>query len=306
MWLCRFILNALPFVIWLAILSSIPSGKSSPPVAGKAAFPLCFAVRGVVLSVNRGQPGIVIRHEAITNYMAAMTMPFQVKNPDELAGFERGDIITFQLHVAGAGSWVDHLTKTGTASLPPIETLAIAPPAASLRNYHFTNELGQPVSLDDFRGQALAVTFIYTRCPLPDFCPRLSKNFQEASQKLLAQSAAPTNWHFLSISFDPEFDAPATLAAYARTYHYDPKHWSLLTGPKEKIRELARQSDVSYQADGGTFNHNLRTLIVDAKGQLQMVFPTSGDLSDAIASEIIKAAGPTNHPVSITHTQKAK
>ena len=110
---------------------------------------------------------------------------------------------------------------------------------------------------------------------------------------------APANWHLLSISFDPEFDSPPLLKAYGNSYQYDPKHWSFLTGPADKIGELARQSGVSYyEFDAGTFNHNFRTLIIDANGHLQMVFPTGGDLSDQIVAEIIKAAAVTNQPAA--------
>jgi len=84
------------------------------------------------------------------------------------------------------------------------------------------------------------------------------------------------------------------LKAYGDSYQYNPKHWSFLTGPADRIGELAREAGVTYQADGGTFNHDFRTLIIDATGHLQMVFPTSGDLSDQIVAEIIKAAAVTN------------
>ena len=152
------------------------------------------------------------------------------------------------------------------------------------------------MSLNDFRGQALAITFFYTRCPLPDFCPRLSKNFEMAQQKLESVPDAPANWHLISVSFDTEFDSPPMLKAYGDSYQYDSKHWTFLTGPTDKIGELAREAGVTYQADGGTFNHDFRTLIIDASGHLQMVFPTSGDLSDQIVAEIIKAAAVTNTP----------
>ncbi len=89
---------------------------------------------------------------------------------------------------------------------------------------------------------------------------------------------------------------PVRLKAYGESYQYDPKRWSFLTGPAEKISELARQAGVSYEPDAGTFNHNFRTLILDASGQLQMVFPTSGDLSDQIVSEIRRATDATNQP----------
>ena len=143
MWICRLILNALPFGLWLLILFSAPSAKSLPPADTETARTQIFAAKGVVLSVNRDGKQIVIHHEAISNYMAAMTMPFSVKNPDELAKLERGDSLTFQLHVTATESWVDHLTKNGTMALPP-PAPAIASAMHPLRDYHFTNELSQP------------------------------------------------------------------------------------------------------------------------------------------------------------------
>ena len=255
-----------------------------------------FPGRGVVLSVQPDTRTLVIRHEAISNYMAAMTMPFKLGSDETLAGWQRGDKIVFRLNVGATESWVDRLSRTGSETLPPEAVAPPAPARSPLLNVSFTNELGQVVRLGDFRGQALAVTFFYTRCPLPDFCPRLSKNFQEASQKLAGLPQALTNWHFLSISFDSEFDSPATLKAYGEFYHYDPAHWSFLTGPRDKIGELAQQCGLTYEADGVTFNHNFRTLIVDATGHLQHVFITGGDLSDEIVSEILKAMVATNQP----------
>jgi protein SCO1/2 len=155
--------------------------------------------------------------------------------------------------------------------------------------YKFTNELGQAVSLSDFNGQALAVTFFFTRCPFPNFCPRLSKNFEEASQVLAADKKISTNWHFLSVTFDPDFDTPGVLKAYGERYEYDPAHWSFLTGPQDKVTELAHLSGVKTDPEGSLFNHNFRTLIIDSTGKLQMVFPVGGNLSDAIASEMRKA-----------------
>ena len=109
--------------------------------------------------------------------------------------------------------------------------------------------------------------------------------------KLSAITTAPTKWHLVSVSFDPQHDTPEVLKAYGMSYGYNPAHWSFLTGPQDKIAELARLCDVKFQADGGFFNHNFRTLIIDASNRLQMVFPTSGDLSDAIVQELLKAAG---------------
>jgi protein SCO1/2 len=181
--------------------------------------------------------------------------------------------------------------------LPPeAKTTSTAKSANNpLRNYKFTNELGQAVSLSDFRGQALALTFIFTHCPIPEFCPRLTRNFEDVQRKLKAMENAPTNWHLLSVTFDPANDTPEVLKAYGKSYQYDPNHWSFLTGPQEKIGEFARACDVKFDPENGLFNHNFRTLIIDSSNRLQMVFPTSGDLSDSIVQELLKAAaGGTN------------
>jgi protein SCO1/2 len=297
--------SILLFVLWMLILSGAKSTESLPLSGGEATNLRSFMAKGTVTELKPDRRTVVIQHEAISNYMAAMTMPFRVKDSKELAGLQRGDAISFQLHVTESESWVDGITKIGTVSLPPIQTPTNPPavrPNHPLLDYKFTNELGQAVSLNDFHGQALAITFFFTRCPLPEYCPRLAKNFQEASRKLGSLPGAPANWHFLSISFDTEFDSPQMLKAYGNSYQYDPKHWSFLTGPADKIGELARQSGATYELDAGTFNHNFRTLIVDASGHLQMVFPTGGDLSDQIVAGILKAATVTNAPVAENQT----
>lgn len=281
--------------VWLFV-SLIPFSAKSALSSGDAVR--VFPAQGVVLEVKPESRIVVIKHEAVTNYMAAMTMPFKVKDAAELTGLQRGDQVDFELHVAADESWVAKIVKTGIIALPPLtnNAEATAPPDEkyALLHYKFTNELGQAVSLSDFPGQALAIDFFYTRCPLPDYCPRLSKNFAEASKKLEAMTNAPTNWHFLSVSFDPEFDSPEMLKSYGQLYQYDPTHWNFLTGPKAQIGELARRSGVTFESSDGTINHNLRTLIIDASGRLQTVFPISGDLSDQIVTEIIKAAAVTN------------
>ena len=281
-----------------------------------------FQAQGMVKEVAADGSKVVIAHEAIPNYMEAMTMPFKVKESGELAGLRPGDNILFRLRVTDSESWVEGTSKitnaqtVGQASRLSGGHLTLGPskageaPSAAgetpaplrrhpLLDYPFTNELAQAVRLSDFRGQALAITFFFTRCPIPEFCPRLSKNFEEASDKLSAVPGGPTNWHFLSVTFDPEFDTPAVLRAYGERYQYDPKHWSFLTGPREQISELASGSDVKFEPAGGFVNHNFRTLIIDAAGHLQMIFPTSGNLSDAIVAEVLKAAAvPSRSPGS--------
>lgn len=269
-----------------------------------------YFVRGVLKAVKPDEHQLVIAHEDIPNLMDAMTMPFRVKDDAILTNVATGEKITFQLHLTETESWVDHVrpfdaSQSVASRLPTLSKSHFDPeektnsatttrPQNPLRNFKFTNELGQPVSLSDFRGQAIALTFFFTRCPIPEFCPRLSRNFEAVQRKLRTIENAPTNWHLLSVTFDPARDTPEVLKAYGATYQYDPAHWSFLTGPKEKIAELARLCDVKFDPENGIFNHNFRTLIIDASNHLQMVFPTSGDLSESIVQELLKAAGATN------------
>jgi protein SCO1/2 len=263
-----------------------------------------YPVRGTVQKVESGEKILVVSHQAIPSYMDAMTMPFKVRRSEELKGLEAGDQISFRLSVTETESWIDNIVKFATGGVvEPVTPSHPSTAAASaahhpLLDYPFTNELGQAVCLHSFAGQALAITFFFTRCPLPEFCPRLSKNFAEATRRLNSMTDAPTNWHFLSVTFDPAFDTPPVLRSYAEKYEYDSNHWSFITGPKDKIGELARLSNVQFEPDNGLFNHNFRTMIIDASGHLQMVFPTGGDLSEAIVSEVRKAAQAGKHKPS--------
>lgn len=175
--------------------------------------------------------------------------------------------------------------KQPAQAIPP--PVLPAKPKHPLWTYAFTNELGQPVTLESLQGHVLAITFFFTRCPNPNFCPQLSKNFQQTQKEMLARKA--TNWRLLSVTIDPGYDTPAVLRNYGRRYGYDPRYWSFWTGPADKIGELARLSDVTYEGAGVALNHNFRTLIIDHKGALQAAFPTGGDISSSIVAEMQKA-----------------
>lgn len=251
-----------------------------------------FNVRGVVQEIKADGKTAVVKHEKIPGYMEAMTMPFDAKTTNEWAQARPGDEVEFRLVVTSDDSWIEGVRKTGrtipiVATAPPTATNVARTAGHPLMDFAFTNQLGQPVTLASFRGQALAITFFFTRCPVPEYCPRLSKNFEEACSELKAMPNAPTNWHLVSVTIDPEFDTPAVLRAYARRYQHDAKHWSFVTGPKERIAELARESGITM--DNGLSTHNFRTLIVDPAGKLRMSFPISGDISDGIVSELLKA-----------------
>jgi protein SCO1/2 len=256
-----------------------------------------FQVKGVVKGIQPDGKTVEIRHEAITNYMPAMTMPFEAKEPKELAGLKAGDVVSFRLTATDKDSWIDHIQKlSSTASNEPpttgnfrlvrdVEPLQVGDP---LPDYHFTNELGQAVSTSRFKGQAVAITFIFTRCPLPNFCPRMSSNFSEVQRKLVAMHSF-TNWHLFTISFDPEFDTPPILKAYAERFGAKPDHWNFLTGALIDIDAIAEQFGEMFWREQGALNHNLRTVVVDASGRVQRVFTGNSWTSDELVEEMLKA-----------------
>jgi protein SCO1/2 len=160
-----------------------------------------------------------------------------------------------------------------------------------LPEYHFTNQLGQAVSTKQFKGQALAITFIFTRCPLPNFCPQMSRNFEEVQKKLIERPNGASNWHLLTISFDPEFDTPTILKAYAERFNADPRHWEFLTGSVPEITALSQQFGQTFWREEGALNHNLRTVVIDAAGRVQNIITGNTWTSDELAEDIVKAAG---------------
>ncbi len=285
------------------VLLAACTGCAQTPAATNtsASQPQIFPARGVIKELNPDGKTVVIQHEAIPGYMPAMTMPFVDKNPAELTGLRPGDSVTFRLNITGADGWIDHVRKTGAVQViqegsihPFIQVVRDVPPlnvGDALPDCHFTNELGQAVSTGQFRGQALAFTFFFTRCPYPNFCPYVSNGFVEAQKKLAALTNAPANWHLLSISFDPEFDTPAILKTYATMRGYDPAHWSFVTGDLDQLTTLGDEFGEYFGHDpAGGINHNLRTVIVDARGRVQRIIPGNTWTSDELVAEILKAA----------------
>jgi protein SCO1/2 len=254
-------------------------------------------VKGVVKELKTDGKTVEIRHEEIPNYMPAMTMPFEAKDPRELAGLAAGDTVTFRMTVTDTDVWIDQIRKLAppkTNELPSNSTLRLVRDVDPLQigdrlpDYHFTNELGQGVSTSQFKGQALALTFIFTRCPLPNFCPLMSNNFGEAQKKLLAMPNSPTNWHLLTISFDPEFDTPVILKAYAQRFGADPARWNFLTGDLTEITAISEQFGQMFWREEGALSHNLRTVVINPSGRVQKIFEGNKWTSDELVAELVK------------------
>jgi protein SCO1/2 len=269
-----------------------------------------FEVKGVVVKVTPGSKEVEIRHEEIPGYMPAMTMPFDVKTTNELAGIAPGDQVLFRLIVTDTEGWIENIKRLGS-SLSNAPALVVGPDGSQaspdkirvvrdveplnigdlLPEYHFTNQFGQAFSTAKFKGQALAITFIFTRCPFPTFCPFTAHNFAAAQQKLLEKTDAPKNWHLLTISFDPSYDTPRVLKAYGELYKYNPERWTLATGSMLDILTLGQQFGLVTQPEQtGTISHNLRTVVIDAAGRVQKNIVGNSWTSDELVDEMVKAA----------------
>jgi protein SCO1 len=285
-------------LICLAAILTACDRKTSQPVAPKQVF----TVKGVIKELEPDGKTAVIRHEAIPGYMQAMTMPFEVRDTNLLRGLQAGDTISFELAVTPTEGWIEAVTKLSSAAAPPPAQLA--PPAMHvsralepldqgdrLPDYHFTNELGEAVSLSEFRGQVVAFTFFFTSCPFPEYCPRMTSNFGHAERQLETMTNAPAHWHLLSISFDPEHDTPRRLATYAQAADYDKSHWNFLTGEEDQISGLAEQIGENYWHEGGSIGHNLRTVVVDASGHIRNIIPGSKWSVGELVRDIVKAGG---------------
>jgi protein SCO1/2 len=156
-------------------------------------------------------------------------------------------------------------------------------------NYSFTNELGKAVSLDELKGKPYAFTFIYTRCPIPDFCPLMSKQFMDVQRLLENTPDAPEGWRLFSITIDPEYDTVAVLKGYASRYKYDPARWSFLTGPLIDITAIAEQFGLMFYRPDETISHNLRTVVIDRAGKVQSIIMGNTWKAEDLVTSLVEA-----------------
>ena len=284
-------MKKIPFAafLFLAVAGCKPnaSAPANPPATNQT-----YAVRGVIQQIPPDHRHLTIKHEKIPGYMAAMTMDFSLRDTNALNGFAAGDEISFTLVVTEDDDWIENLKRTGKVggiSGPP-GWRAVEPElnvGDTLPDYEFTGETGQPVKFSDFRGRAVAFTFFFTSCPLPEYCPRMNRNFAEARKILLADTNAPVNWEFLSISFDSSFDTPQILTGYANFYRgTNNDRWLFAVAATNALASLAPKVDLNFWRESGSITHNLRTVVLDGGGKIFKQFDgndwTPQDLANAI------------------------
>lgn len=291
-----FLRGLLMIVAAIALFAGCGDPKTPPLRAGETEY----AVTGVIREFPVDGRTVVIRHDEIAGYMPRMTMTFTVRDPGELRSLAVGDSVSFRLVATENDHWIDSLRRLGGG--PNGESAKPRIPSAEgagnplhsgdlFPTIAFTDESGLSGDLSRFRGKAVALTFIFTRCPLPDFCPRMSKHFSTARAAVREQRSAPTNWMFLSLSFDPETDRPEVLARYAKQYRgTDADRWLFASVSKASLESLTSRIGLQVVPDQGTFLHNLRTLVIDTQGRLHRQFDGNEWTPEQLAESLEAAA----------------
>lgn len=240
-------------------------------VAGctQAPKPREYQVVGQIVRIDRATNYVTVSHEDIQGFMPAMTMPFAVKPAGLLEGREPGDLVTATLYVDGAEAWLGTLTKTGRAPLPAEANVAAGLASGDrLPDQTFTDQQNQPLTLAWLDGRASAITFVYTRCPLPEFCPAVDSRFRTLQQAIAeAPAGSPlAEVRLLSVTIDPQFDTPQVLAAHAAKLEAQPRIWRFVTAPVDEVAAFGHQFGLDVRKSGtgaADIEHNLRTIILD-------------------------------------------
>jgi protein SCO1/2 len=276
-------------IILLSALVLLTSCGRSAPVNSRE-----YQLAGEVVRIKADRTEITIKHGDIKGFMPAMTMPFPIKNATLLEGLAPGDLVAATLVVTDEESFLSSVQKTG--SLPP-GSRSTAPPAlpdavvpgAEIPDITLTDQAGQQLTLSRYRGQYLLFTFIYTRCPLPDYCPRMSRYFKAIQNSLVQRPALKGTLRLLSISFDPDFDSPQTLNTYARNVGADPGIWRFATAPRRQIDTFGSALGLSVTREGPTgdnISHNLRTVLMDPRGRLVKTYTGNDWSPDQVVRDV--------------------
>jgi protein SCO1/2 len=230
-----------------------------------------YDARGLVVDVDRAAPTVTVSHEPIADYMDAMVMPFALGDPREAADVQPGDRIAFRLTVARDRSWIDRIRllsaaplDAGLAASPAVRTLV--PIGAGVPDFALTDHRGERVSRASLDGKVAAITFIYTRCPLPDYCPRLLATFDAVAARF--RERLGKDLLLLVATFDPTHDTPAVLREYARRHRADAPGWHFLTGSLDDVGRFCESFGVEFYPEEGLITHSLRTVVIDRRGLL--------------------------------------
>jgi protein SCO1/2 len=256
-----------------------------------------YKLRGKVVSTDAASGEVTLNHEAIPGFMDAMTMPYKLKDASILGELHPGDMITADVLVStdpNADVLLDHIVVVaqGKPDYRPAVSYHVPAAGDAVPDFKLRNQDGRPIHLAQFRGKALLVTFIYTRCPLPDFCPRVTRNFAQIEKELAATPALYAKTHLICISFDSEHDTPERLRAYGATYIGSDAiraftHWDFAVAEKPVLLEMAKFFDVgiTFGADE-TITHTLSTTLIGPNGKVVRFYPGNEWTAEQILADV--------------------
>jgi protein SCO1/2 len=240
-----------------------------------------YQVTGLVTAVDAPHQTVVVSHDAIPGYMDAMAMPYQVRDQKVLAELKPGMKIEFTLVVGKSSSYIVdvHARQYDSQERDPDQARRLAlldsamhPDSAKIKigevvpDFALVDQNNRRVTLSQFDGKVVAITFIYTRCPLPDYCLRMSNNFGRLQKRFGERLGR--DLILLSMTFDPAHDQPEVLAKYAAVWKADAEGWRFLTGPLETVKQVSARFGMNFWPDEGLMTHSLHTVVIDRRGKL--------------------------------------
>jgi protein SCO1/2 len=256
----------------LAACLAVVSCRPTPQVQAKR-----YEITGKVVSIDRNGNRVTLAHGDIPGYMPSMVMPFTVRDAWAMSVLSPGQTVNATLVVQNDRSWLEELViaqDSGQQSAGTAAGKAKEPgPGDEVPDFQLTNQDGKRIHLSQYRGDSLLLTFIYTRCPLPDYCPRMSGYFSELYRK--AKAGSLQKIHLLSISFDTEHDKPPILRRYGIDFAGSPeafKIWEFATGSPEEVRKIATYFGLTYWKETGQIVHSLRTALISPDGKLVQLY----------------------------------
>jgi len=288
------------FLVLVAVSLLAPACRRDAAVPGGGGEKR-YPVRGTVVQVEFPDSRVVLDHEEIPDYMDAMTMPFAVRDRSLLNGLDAGDVVsaTLVVNLRDNRSWLEELrvvSKGQSIDSPSRTPGRDAKPGEAVPDVALVDQDGRPLRIADYQGKALALTFIFVRCPLPEFCPRMTSHFAAIEKTLGADPALHEKTRLLSISFDTEHDKPEVLKAYGLPFQPAGKppfaHWTLASGSADEVRRIAEFFGLEYLPDKGRFNHNLRTVVVRPNGTVFRVHKGSDWEPGDIVNDLRAALAP--------------
>jgi protein SCO1/2 len=235
-----------------------------------------YSLKGKVISVDKNAGTANVDNEPIAGFMDPMVMPYNVRPVTMLDQLQPGDSINADVVVEPDKYWLENVKVVGHAALPaekPTASVHIPAPGEAVPDFRLVNQNGKPISLRQYRGQTVLLTFIYTRCPFPDFCPRVSHEFAAIDRQLRANPARYGKTHLLSISFDPAHDSPKVLREYGFSCAGGRDaalfaHWEFSAIPSTELPEFADYFALTYKEEGGVITHSLSTAVIAPDGKI--------------------------------------